>query len=250
MPEPGVWEFRLANFGRGHGDRGRSLEDAAFTFHVEAQGAGVVGAQPSGSVSSAPRIVNRFAPLSDPVLVLRDGVQRVQHITAAATHPQIIDLEVSAQVQAVVFRLDGPVDSGGPERRTADLYVYDCAIPADSQRGPTTANHPCRLWDHAIRSVTHGSAQLMVRWPDAGRWTAVVDALSDSGARGLTLSETLAGPAPRSVGAPWTPVRVAEVLEAASERQEELGSLVDFTVYRRSAVRPVPVGIEVLPATE
>ncbi len=88
-----------------------------------------------------------------------------------------------------------------------------------------------------IRTVTNGSAEILVRWPEAGRWKVLIDPLSEAGAQGLKLCEVIVGPAagkasidtvagcsgasqaPNAQSAAvnvWTPVEFVEVIDAGS----------------------------------
>jgi hypothetical protein len=271
VPSPiaGVWELTASpvadpSFG---GDSVQYRVPGEVELVVSAVGVTASAAADSTAGRQALTFTNNWAPLTGAATVASLGARRVAMGTVDSSMASITD---SAAAAGRTYAIQ--VDSGAGSLRVAveptsdtlaqlDLYLFDC-----------TAG-PCYLWDV---DFVHGMrAELLVRAPRPGLWTAVVDpARVPSGTTGYRYTEVLTNPmygsvtvdtaaVPRAAGARWTAeavvhagapvparrelVTVAEVVDQRAEAEERTHPLAVFGGPR---YRPVAVGTAVVPVRE
>lgn len=234
-PVPGVWSIATSNRSAWRASAGepRTTDEAVYELHVKVAHA-TLHARPSGGTGQiALDLVNRGAPIREPIIDTSSGrLLTYQGALAADGLPRqfIVDVPPGAGTLSLQLRsLTGDADR-------MELFLYDCT------RGE------CFSYDFAIPAAA--SHTLTVRRPSAGRWIAAVNAapVPDAGGRFL-LDALVAGPrvrhaprrlTPRQLGNRWTEVLPLDALRESggAGRPIVLCELVDAAAERDSLAHP------------
>jgi hypothetical protein len=247
QPEPGVWQFRVDDFEHSYLDWKHFLNDAEYVLHIEAQGSGPNLAMHKGTRKLRPGVETRSGGVQKSASINRRGF--LDHVSfASRDRPTIFEMEIPKHTESLYLRFDATEPRDTPD---TDLYLYNCA--------GTEKNHPCKLWN--IHNLRGARTSFFVRWPDEGLWRVLVDPLSPKRSVNLQLSKVIVGPGPGKTsltqaqtqsgdsnanGKTGEPaiVNFVEVIDPASEREEQISPLRDFVRYPNSDFLPVPLSID------
>lgn len=247
QPEPGVWQFRVDDFEHSYLDRKHFLADAEYVLHIEAQGTEPNRAMHKGARKLGPGVETRSGGVQKSASINRRGFLDHASFTSR-DRPTIFEMEIPKRTESLFLRFDATEPHDTPD---TDLYLYNCA--------GTEKNHPCKLWN--IHKLRGARTSFFVRWPDEGLWKVLVDPLSPKRPVNLQLSEVIVGPSPsktsltqeqaqssdsnaKGKAAEPAIVNFVEVIDPASEREEEISPLRDFAHYPNSDFLPVPLSID------